>query len=138
MTDAPLPGGRAPGFDRNFYLMVGGGLLAVIGSFMDWATAFDGIVTKSGLDGDGVITLITGLAMAVLAYLLTRKPSRRLGIAFGLVASVTVVIAIIDLFDIGGTEGASIGVGLWIVLVGGLAGIAGFILQAREGDATAA
>lgn len=118
--------------------MVGGGLLAVIGSFMDWATAFDGIVTKSGLDGDGVITLITGLAMAVLAYLLTRKPSRRLGIAFGLVASVTVVIAIIDLFDIGGTEGASIGVGLWIVLVGGLAGIAGFILQAREGDATAA
>jgi hypothetical protein len=117
---------------------VGGGLV-LIGSFMPWAsvaTAF-GTVSIAGTEGDGKITLFIGLVMVLLSVLeLTGNV-----LVVGLPTRVLALIAAFGAAGVGGYDlvnvsnnlssvssefaRASIGVGLYAVVGGGVVAIVG-------------
>lgn len=108
--------------------MIGGAALA-IGSFLAWGTVFG--ISVNGMDGgDGWFTLIGGVAVAVVgfaAYTGNFDIPKWVGWA-GLVVGLGV--ALINFFDILGTEGVSVGLGMWLMLAGGVVAIYG-LLQSR-------
>ena len=109
----------------------------VIGAFLAWATVSLGSTSLStaGTDGDGVITLVLGLAVAAGAIaLLAKIGPQRPPSAIAVVGSVIIVIiTVIDVADVesvaggGGLVDVSVGVGLWLTLVGGIAAALGSI-----------
>lgn len=115
------------------YLIGAGGLAVLIGSFLPWATAFGGLAEKRGTEGDGVITLVCGIAMLLLGYLWYRSGNRSWKVAYIVAAALAAVVAVVDIADVGGTEGISIGYGLWIVLIGAVAGVAALFVKAAGG-----
>lgn len=109
---------------------VGWALLAaaamiVIGSVMDWVTAANGLVSKSGVDGasDGWFTLVFGLLIAGFALPIAL---RRGHLGFAVTAAALGVlagaVAVIDINDVQDHPYVSVGAGLWVVLFGALAG----------------
>lgn len=133
------PRAQAPGNPLVKVLALGGAALAAIGSFLPWAT-ISGFVelSKNGTDGDGVISLAGALILGGLAawsLLGSWSTGRMVGAL--VVAVLVTLVAIIDIVDIASrfsdvdTEAlgvdVSIGIGLWIVLLGGLAAVAGCI-----------
>ena len=114
------------------WLMMAGAVAVIIGSFLDWATAFGGLAAKSGMDGDGVITLVTGIVMLLVAFLMTRGGGKAKNIVFGLAAAISLLVAIIDLIDVGSTDEVSIGIGLWIVAIGAVVAIVGFVRELKS------
>ena len=113
-------------------IVLGGALVVVIGSFLAWATVSAGgiSVSASGMDGDGVITLVVGLAAAAMALFLKDR-GRNIGVAIA--GGIIVLVAIIDIADVnralgefpGGGVEASVGIGLWLVLLGGITVLVG-------------
>jgi hypothetical protein len=115
--------------------------LIVVGSVGTWVT-FTGVAievaggTKGGLDGDGVITLGLAIIAAILLFIAQRRGKKPNIIALGITALLVVVIAIIDIMDVGDTDfgaiaDASVGWGLWMVLVGGILLIATVVIARR-------
>jgi hypothetical protein len=122
--------------------MIGlGGLLIVLGSFLPWLTAtapFVGTISKSGMEGgDGIITLILGVVtilIGVSQLTATRLPTllQRSSIATGII---TGAVAIYDYVDVQRrieqvkeqTElvSASVGAGIWTLIVGAILSIVG-------------
>jgi len=124
-------------------LLIAAGAI-IIGSFMAWATisVLGESVSNSGMDGDGAITLIIGVALALVAFWGLRTGVRR-GIAiFALVAALlVVVVAVVDINDVQdfmpeisrSLVEPSVGPGLWLVLVAGIvASVASFGLIRRQ------
>jgi hypothetical protein len=135
------PTAQAPANPLVKVLALGGAALAAIGSFLPWATVSGGFVdiSKNGMDGDGVITLVGALVFGGLAaWSLLGSWSKGRMIGALVVAVLVTLIAVIDIADVASrfsdidTEAlgldVSIGIGLWIVLLGGLAGVAGCIM----------
>ena len=117
------------------------GLVIVIGSILPWATAQTvfGSISKNGTEGDGKITLATGIIILLcgIAILVSEKYSGWVGLAV-IASSASMVVAIIDLVDVSrklsGISNqyvtASAGIGLYIVLVGGMIGIVSALVSA--------
>jgi hypothetical protein len=107
------------------------GVALVIAATLPWATARAGIfsISKAGTEGDGVYTLIGGLIIAALAgWILARehrKGWRALAITVcgGLIAAVGIWDAADIQRKLGDVEGVeiSIGAGLWLTMIAGLA-----------------
>lgn len=106
-----------------------GAILLAVGSLLDWATistAFGSIGFK-GTEGDGVITLAIGLVAAVL-FLAKKSPLLAALASLGCLAGAAV--AVYDIVNVSSRIGevenefvkASVGVGLWLCLVGGVVG----------------
>src|SRR3989304_5144798 len=97
-------------------LTILGGAGLAIGSFLAWGE-FLGI-TASGMDGgDGWVTLIAGIVLIAVGYM--SFSGKALPMWLGWVALVVGAgVAILNYFDISGTEGLSIGIGMWIMLAG--------------------
>lgn len=124
--------------DPQFSLVVaGGGTLMAIGSLLPWATlttAF-GNVSKNGTDGDGTITLIAGVVVAVLGLAMRTNPTGSLRVLALLASSGVGVIAGIDFADVQSVAGEnsseyariSVGVGLYVVAIGAVLGAVGAI-----------
>lgn len=101
----------------------------VIGSFGPWAS-FLGFGT-SGIDGDGIFTLILGLGGAAAIFTLWGWGRSRYGLRWvaPVVGVLCLVVAIVDLFAVtsmrgelfGEPIGARVGWGLWMVTLGSLA-----------------
>jgi hypothetical protein len=135
----------------------GGGALSAIGAFMPWATFSDSGIgaalravgrsaSVSGMDGDGKLVLVLcaiGLVATVAALLGKSLPVSTRGsllsatICFGLSAAICV-------FDAMGISApASVGMGLWLGVIGSIAAAAaGFLAWkktsgAKEAAATA-
>jgi hypothetical protein len=141
---------QAPANPLVKVLALGGAALAAIGSFLPWATVSGGFVdiSKNGMDGDGVITLVGALIFGGLAaWSLLGSWSKGRMIGALVVAVLVTLIAVIDIADVASrfsdidTEAlgldVSIGIGLWIVLLGGLVGVAGCVMAlvtARPGS----
>lgn len=119
-----------------------GGLAAavfvVIGSFLPWARfEFLGSTTINGMEGDGKLTLVLGLAIGVLIFLWKRP----LLIVATVLAGIAALIALINLIDVGRTAGDTFGLvdvspgfGLIIVLLASLgAGVVAFLAQMQLG-----
>lgn len=118
--------------------------IVVLGSFLPWATVdtFFGSFTANGLDGDGRVTLVLGLAAGVLVGL-WKRPTVIVG---AVLSGLAVLIAVVDLVDLArafdddlGLADVSPGIGLILTLLAGMAGAAlAFVGQAqlaKEGHA---
>lgn len=111
--------------------MLAGGL-AAIGSWLPWATGFlSGIPGITGIDlTDGWMTFFAGLAFMVLGFLTFTGRPYPMWLAWAVLANWT-AIAIINFLDIRETiEDAgvgSIGIGMWLLLLGVVIGIVGLV-----------
>lgn len=111
-------------------LTVIGGAALAIGSFLPWGEIFG--ISASGMDGgDGWFTLIGGVVLAVAGYMAwSGKP---LPMWVGWVALVVGAgVAIINYFDISGTEGLSVGMGMWLMLAGSVLGLVGLLMGRKK------
>ena len=123
-----------------------GGILYAAGSALPWITvtaAFVGTVTRSGLEGgDGIITIGLGIVLALvgLAHLLGSKAAGS-KVALVLVALIAVGFSIFEInnvneringLDADIRELASVGIGLWMMVVGSVvAALAAFSIKPR-------
>lgn len=109
----------------------------VIGSFLPWAKVL-GFISVSGTDGDGKITLVLG-ALAI-AGIFVRKRSTQVGVA--VLFLLTLAVGVYDLANITSKiqaaedeifeGGVAVGIGLYLVIVGGLVGLIGAILHRSD------
>jgi len=118
---------------------LGGSGLAVVGAFLPWLTVEIFDISKTGIDGDGVFTLIFGLV--VLGLVLYRGPGRwgrksMIGVVLLGVLTALVGIAYINdpLLGVenapdGGSELVSLGIGLYVTAAAGVVMAIGPILD---------
>jgi hypothetical protein len=121
-----------------------GGLLIVLGSFLPWISLtapFIGTVTRNGMEGgDGIITLMLGVVtilIGVTQFTATRLPGflHRSSIVTG---AITGAVAIYDYLDVqrriedakeqSELIAASVGAGIWTLIVGAVLAIIGGVL----------
>lgn len=118
-----------------------GAVLAAIGSVLEWASVDAGFttVTKNGLDADGALTLPASLifgGLALSALIKVWSMGRMIGAL--VLAALVALIAVVDIADVssrfsdleaqGFEVDASVGIGLWLVLVGAIVGVAGCVI----------
>lgn len=97
---------------------IGGAALA-LGSFLAWGTVIG--ISVNGMDGgDGWFTLIGGAVVAVFGFMAMQGNSSLPKWAAWVGLVVGLGVALINFFDIMGTDGVSIGIGMWLMLAGGL------------------
>ena len=130
--------------------MIAGAIAAIVAAFLPWISAtaaFVGSESRNGLDGDGQITIVLGLAAVVLAAVALRRqpaPLAALVIVAGLGALIA-VIGVIDYVDAKNRIGdltaeerplvaISIGVGLYLTIAAGIAVVVGAVLGAVSQD----
>ncbi len=117
------------------WLLVAGAALVIIGAPLPWAEVsapFVGSLTKNGTEGDGIITLILGLALVGLgAPAIFGGKRLKVGLAVGavIVAGLVMVVAGVDIADVQDIVNdveaeealatASVGMGLWLTAIGG-------------------
>jgi hypothetical protein len=149
-TDAP-PGnvGAAPLLADGVlaaFVQLAGAALIIGGASPAWVT-FDrfGIEPdRPGTEVDGTITLVLGIAIAVLAVLALAARRRWQAVGALVFATLVVIIAVLDISEINSyarpvTE--HVGIGLWLTLVGGVfagAGSTALVLAKRPKAARAA
>jgi hypothetical protein len=117
----------------------------IVGALLPWATASAGFisVSKAGTDGDGVITLILGVVIALLALFAWKPQPHQLavivGVGAGLAAGGVAIYDIVNVSDAVNTAQtqsalvhASVGSGLYVTAVG--AGIAIFGALVKNGE----
>jgi hypothetical protein len=137
-TPQPAQAPQAAANPLAKWLWLGGAIVVIIGAFLPWASidiGFDS-VSKNGTDGDGVITIVFGIAAVVLLIIRWNKVRAR-GLTIGalVLSALTAVIAVIDMVDVKSrfsdspfAISASIGIGLWLTLIGALVAVAGTVL----------
>ena len=138
-----VPAGKAPrpAVTVGAGMLVAGGALAILGSFLSWftilGTTYTGFSTDdSGGSKDGPVFLVLGLIL--LAFGIAQLAARKVlavGILAIVVAALAVLAALADIGDVsdamkladGLGVDASTGPGLWIILVGAVVAMAGAI-----------
>lgn len=102
------------------FMMVGGGFLVILGSFM------------SGMQGDGRFTVVIGLLVVILGLAARSSPSRFPRVLVMIAASLAIVIAGIDNSRLReGLPDNLIGAGVGTVFVGGILALGGTFLRDR-------
>lgn len=116
-----------------------GSVLTVVGAFLPWATfdTFAGSASVSGMDGDGVLTLIGGLVAGAGAGVAGARSWNIVAVRLAAVAGLAITaIAIYYLNEpVPGTPGfgsADRGIGLFITCLGGLLVLGGTALGSRN------
>jgi hypothetical protein len=106
-------------------LSVGSALVTVIAAFLPWVSILG--VSAIGIEGDGVITLILGLAGATILLVTAgvfgaeaKAPAKAINITLIVLAALVTLIALVDM------NGAA-AVGLYLTLFAGMAWLAGAI-----------
>ncbi|MDX1691345.1 MAG: hypothetical protein R3290_10015 [Acidimicrobiia bacterium] len=128
---------------RSTIVVLVGALITVLGSFLTWASVSAAGVSVSvsgtGEGGDGLLTLILALATGAVAIFLSGRPGRARMISIVIGAALIVLIAVINIADVnsvagdlGGGVDVSIGIGLWLVLLGGIVAAVGAFLPDAE------
>jgi len=120
------------------FVVGGGGLLAVVGAFGPWATA--GLFSKSGMDGDGVITLVVAAVLLLVTLANARTPRR--GVAIGAIVSGVIIAGVgaVDIADINNKVSdnaftdaiVDIGWGLYLTVAAGIIAVVGGVGLIRE------
>ncbi len=112
--------------NQSAVMIVAGGAALAIGSFLAWGTIPG--VSVNGLDGgDGWYTLIGGVVVAAYGLMAFQGKSilpkwlAWAGLGVGL------AVAIINLFDIAGVDGVSLGIGMYVMIAGGVLAIVGLL-----------
>jgi hypothetical protein len=134
--------GPASGVRPTFWVMIGAAVLVVLGSVTTWVTASVGIfsVSANGTSGDGTITLILAI-VAGASLVLWLWLHRVAFLIIPMVLFVAVVgIMIYEFFNItsksytsnGITISASVGFGVYLCLIGSIAGVVAWIVHWRQ------
>ncbi len=146
---APQPVGRPQWSTQIRVVVFGGAALLVIGALLPWVKAEAGFfsVSKNGMDGDGVFTLLFGGAIA-LVFALTRKPNTAAWLVIAL-SGLAGAIAVYDTIDVSNKAdeltnssssihvSASVGIGLWLTLAAAiLALVGGFMALTNTPEST--
>jgi hypothetical protein len=113
-------------------------LLAVLGSFLPWVTAtaaLVGTISRSGMEGgDGIVTLLLGVAAGLVGFSRLRGPTKAtvwlgpllLGLAIAGLGAFEIIIIQDRLKEVDSEVGtASVGMGPWAIAVGGVLVVAG-------------
>jgi hypothetical protein len=122
-----------------------GAAAIVLGSFLTWASVtapLVGTISKAGTAGDGVITLVLGLGVALLVGLGRASRRRAVWITAIVLAALAGLIVVVDGVDAAHRFStldttyvtASIGPGIYVVGLGALAAIAGAVSRLRGHD----
>ena len=114
----------------------------MVAAFLPWITAATifGNVSRSGVDGggDGVVTAVLGVVVAVVAFTTRRNEGDRgSGIALVICALIIVGISVYDLFGVNDRINdidrryvdASVGIGLYLTIVAGIGGVIAGVLR---------
>lgn len=121
-------------WDVASILLLTGAAAVVVGAFLPWVTW--GSFSKAGTEGDGSITLVLAVATAALGTFGLMKASRKMTIGAIVAAALVVLIAVIDMVDVGSEVvfGVTfeIGIGLYMTLVGGIGALVGAALGLRS------
>jgi hypothetical protein len=131
---APIASAKQPGQEMRLssawglWTAIAGGVLVVIGSNGTWVTA--GSESVGGLSRDGAITLVLGIATILILALAHTK--RWALITAGALGALCLLIGIIDIGDVTGTEEAfgpdlEVGWGLWLTTIASGATVIGAI-----------
>lgn len=127
--------------------LVGGAMMAV-GSLLPWMTARSGFGTieVSGLDGDGIITLVAGAVVALVAFVSLDRPTGMPGkLVIQALGAIGFLVAVMDGMAANDRIAemtsevvvASIGAGLYVVGLGGVAAVLGGATMQRSVPAAA-
>jgi hypothetical protein len=117
------------------YVVLIGAILMIIGAIMPWASVMG--IGVSGLEGDGWFCLIAGVIAGVFAFLKLNW-GKWIVVLMGLVGAVVGIIDYMKIKDAVAATGAmaeagmgiSIGIGMYLVIVGGIVAlIGGFITK---------
>jgi hypothetical protein len=118
-------------------IMLGGGAVAAIGSFLTWysqfGTHFTGFSSSGSDTNDGPVFLTLGIVLICFGIaLLSAKRMLAITILGIAVAGLVVLLAFADLGKASDLQkdfdGVTIGPGLYLCVVGGLVGLAGSIV----------
>ncbi len=104
---------------RKFILIIA--VVGMIGTFLPWASAFG--FTVSGTQGDGWITLALFAIGGAIAFFSGDKAAalkKKIMAAVWIPAALAAVIALLKIFK-SRPAGMSIGIGLWLIAIAGLA-----------------
>jgi drug/metabolite transporter (DMT)-like permease len=118
------------GVNRDVWIVLGGAAATFIGSFLPWATGPFGIAV-SGTSGDGILSIILSVPMAIFGWLMLRK--RWATIATIVISLLVIAMMVFEAVHVSSTEFASLGIGIVVCLVGGIAGLVGAIVRIRGG-----
>lgn len=110
--------------------------LIILGAFGPWVSVEGFDDTETGLESDGVITLV--LALIAGGLLLAFRAPRPRGAFIGLAicAVLCLVISIIDVLDVTGTDlgviEAQVGWGLWLTLAGSIVLVVALVISRSQ------
>jgi hypothetical protein len=109
-----------------------GGLLVAIGSFLPWVTAtavFVGSISRNGMEGgDGIISLVLGLGCIACGIAHAMTSARGAGVAALILGTLALGLGVFELVDVqnrissadfGDAAVASVGAGIWSIIIGG-------------------
>ena len=85
-----------------------GGALSIVGAFLPWATLLG--ISVSGIDGDGIITLVLGIAAISVVY--AREWDRTTNIALASLGGLIALIALAAMSSVAG-------IGIYVTILGG-------------------
>jgi hypothetical protein len=130
-------------------IIIAGGALAILGSFLPWVTAtaaFVGTIGRNGIDGggDGMFTIIAGIIAALCGIALLARSGRAIVARVGalICAAGLGYIFIIDLGNVNERISsidtdfatASVGAGLYVVGLAAVLLVAGGLFGIRSGN----
>jgi hypothetical protein len=120
---------KARGDLRGTWVAIGGAAATFIGALLPWVNGPFGI-SVNGTSGDGIIAIILSLPMAGFAWLMVRK--RWASVPTMIFSILTIALMAFEVVHISSASPlASLGFGVIVCLVGGVAGLLGGILARR-------
>ena len=109
---------------RSTMVAIGAAVLTIVGAFLAWASILG--ISASGWDGgDGKLTSLAAVALVAVAFALKGRARQ---ISMIVAAGLILLIGIINFFDITGDD-LNVGIGMYLTLVGGAAGLAAAFLK---------
>ena len=120
-------------------MMIGGGVLMFLGSFLDWLNSFTGFdIDRFGLQG--IFVLFMGAAVAAVGGIRgfapqVNLPSEILGLSLSKVVVVFGLSAFLICFGLMFVDGDT-GIGLFLGWIGGALAVAGAIMEPDPSTAT--
>src|SRR5664280_1378286 len=148
VTSSASPGAKGEGAARTMptpkqWVMIGACAVGILGTLTTWITANAGFfsVSVNGISSDdGKIAVVLALLATVATLVNIWKPRRVLAFASVILFGLLAILSIYEIVNIssksysgdGMTISASVGIGVYLCLLGGVAGVVAWIINGRQ------